>query len=230
MWLRVSVFMTAVLLLSVGLTAEEGKTPPDVTKPAVTGQAPVRPAEATVQPATPATPAKLVISPEMQKRADFLRSAAAYWRDSGDENRAKFFEDRAAAIESGEFNEAGAVKPKKPEGGETAAPAEGKNRPNPRALRGDKGKRGKGAIGLDVIEQRLSDLNEELTIAQTAGDEARAKELTERIVMLRTVLFQEALIREQSNRIAELEKDNKAIKDLLKRLAGSGEGAEEKGK
>ena len=237
MWLRMLVALTMTLSLSAGLIAEEGKVPPDVTKPVVTGQAPAQPTptDATGQPVPAGTPvapasAKPVLSPEMQKRAEFLRSAAAYWRDNGDESKAKFFEDRAAAIESGELNDAGVVKPRKPEAGDNAAPVEGKGRPNPRALRGDKAKRGKGALGLDVIEQRLSDLNEELTAAQTAGDEARAKELTERIVTLRTVLFQEALIREQSNRIGELEKDNKAIKDLLKRLAGAGEGAEEKGK
>jgi hypothetical protein len=223
--------LTMTLSLSAGLIAEEGKAPPDATKPAVTGQAPAQPSatDATGQP-VPAAPAKPALSADLQRRADFLRSAAAYWRDNGDENKAKFFEDRAAAIESGEFNDAGAVKQRKPEAGDNAAPAEGKGRANPRALRGDKGKRGKGALGLDVIEQRLSDLNEELTAAQAAGDEARSKELTERIVMLRTVLFQEALIREQANRIGELEKDNKAIKDLLKRLAGIGEGTEEKGK
>ncbi|HHN46168.1 MAG TPA: hypothetical protein ENN09_01890 [Planctomycetes bacterium] len=155
---------------------------------------------------------------ELHRRAVFLRRAAAYWRDSGDEEKARFFEERAAAIESGEMDAPGQRPARRPDAERGALPDETQERM--RARRTDREPRRRPETQqADAAEKRFEELQVELENALAAGDDKLAKTIRERIGLLRAVISHEAQIKEQAARIEELERTVAAFKELFKRLA-----------
>jgi len=161
---------------------------------------------------------------ELKARADFLRKAAAYWRENGDEEKAGFFEQRAKAIEDGTLSPAELERLMRNKGN-----IRPRDKKGPAAEPGKRPKQEKEQVGvqepqaspmMENIDKRAAELEKQIAAADEAGDKEGAARLRDTRTLLQVIMLQDGVIREQGKRIKKLDNDIETIKDLLRKLAG----------
>ncbi|MBN1808921.1 MAG: hypothetical protein JW909_07605 [Planctomycetes bacterium] len=215
-------FLSTLLVLCISARAQDGDQPdkPDAAAPDAVAEEP-RPETETADAPKPEAQADAPAptKAELKRRSEFLRKAAEYWRENGDEEKAAFFEKRAAAIENGEVD-LNALR-------QAADPDAGLNR-NQRGKREKAPKRSRNLSPLmNSVESRIAELQKQLDAAREAGDETLVGDLNERLVLLRTALLQDAVIREQARKISTLEHNLDVLVGLLRKLAAPDQPEEE---